>query len=67
MPDMVKAGANTEGSMSYQVTIDFKRGPSFGPLPVIADDRSQAREKAKSEAIGYGFDAPIKKVTVREA
>jgi hypothetical protein len=67
MPDMVKAGNEYGGSMAYQVTIDFQRGPSFGPLPVIADDRSQARSKAASEAIGYGFDAPIKKVTVREA
>jgi hypothetical protein len=50
--------------MAYQVTIDFKRGPSIG-LNVIADDRSQARSKAEYEAIGYGFDAPIKKVTVR--
>ena len=53
--------------MAYHVTIDFKRGPSFGPLPVIANDRSQAHSKAEQEARGYGFDAPIKKVTVREA
>ena len=53
--------------MAYQVTIDFKRGPSFGPLPVIADDRSQARDIATLEVRSYGFDAPIKKVTVREA
>ena len=52
--------------MAYQVTIDFKRGPSCG-LNVIAEDKSEASRKAMAEAVSYGFTAPIKKVTVREA
>ena len=68
MPE-ISAGHHTkrtEERMAYHVTIDFKRGPSIG-LNLIAEDRSQARSKAANEALGYGFDAPIKKVTIREA
>lgn len=50
----------------FYVTIDFKQGPSFGGN-VVAQDKTAAREAATNEARGYGFDAPIKKVTVREA
>jgi hypothetical protein len=53
-----------EQAMTYQVTIDFKRGPSFG-ISVSAPDEKSAEYIAKREAQGMGFDQPVKKVTVR--
>jgi hypothetical protein len=50
--------------MSYQVNIDFKNGPSLG-LTIYAQDAETAKQAAKIEAPLYGFDAPIKNVTVR--
>lgn len=47
--------------MTFNVTIDFKRGASFGPLPVSAASEQQAIEQATREARGFGFDAPVKK------
>lgn len=48
--------------MNWNVTLDFKRGASFGPLPVKAVDKDAAIEQAKREALDYGFDQPVKKV-----
>ncbi len=49
--------------MNWNVTIDYKRGPAFGAIPVIAPTAEQAIEQAKQEAVGYGFDQPVKKAT----
>lgn len=46
--------------MRYHVTIDFKRGPSFG-LDVVARSEQDAIEQAKKWAPQYGFDQPVKK------
>lgn len=46
--------------MNWRVTLDFKRGPSF-TYEVRAKDEFTAITIAKSEAAGYGFDAPVKK------
>jgi hypothetical protein len=50
--------------MSYQVTIEFKRGPALG-LTIFAQDEDTAKRAARVEAPLYGFDAPIKSVTAR--
>lgn len=47
--------------MNWNVTLDFKRGASFGPLPVQAADKDAAIEQATREAQGFGFDQPVKK------
>jgi hypothetical protein len=47
--------------MTYNVTIDFKRGPSFGPLAVTTSRKEDAIEQATAYARGCGFDAPVKK------
>jgi hypothetical protein len=52
--------------MTYDVTIDFKRGPSLG-INVYAVCELAAKEAAKREAPLYGFTDPIKSVTVRAA
>ena len=52
--------------MTYKVTIDFKQGPSYGTT-VAAGDEQAAKLLATTEARGYGFDAPVKNVTVRAA
>lgn len=51
--------------MRYYVTLDFKKGPSFG-YEVKAPSASDAEKIARREAPGYGFDQPVKKATVRE-
>lgn len=50
--------------MTYQVTIDFKRGPSL-QLKIDAPDKDSAAWQARKEAVGLGFDEVVKKVTVR--
>ena len=50
--------------MTYQVTIDFKRGPSWS-VKVNAPDEESAAYQARKEAVGLGFDEVVKKVTVR--
>ena len=52
--------------MTYRITIDFKNGPSYGTT-VVAGDEQAAKLLATTEARGYGFDAPVKKVTARPA
>lgn len=47
--------------MNWNVTLDFKRGPSFGAIPVVAATAEQAIAQAKAEAVEYGFDQPVKK------
>lgn len=49
--------------MTFNVTLDFKRGASFGPLPVQAANKEDAISQAKREAQGFGFDQPVKKAT----
>lgn len=51
--------------MTYYVTIDFKKGASFG-IQVSAPDPRSAEFIAKREAVGCGFDEAVKKITVRE-
>lgn len=46
--------------MNWKVTLDFKRGPSFG-MVLPADDKATAIAKAKREAVDFGFDEPVKK------
>jgi hypothetical protein len=46
--------------MTYKVTIDFKRGPSFS-LDVTTPRKEDAIEQATAYARGCGFDAPVKK------
>lgn len=48
--------------MTYHVTLDFKRGPSFG-MQIEAQDPQQAIAAAHREAQGCGFIAPVKKAT----
>jgi hypothetical protein len=52
--------------MAYHVTINFKRGPSV-VLDIYATSPDAAKEAAKVEAPLWGFDAPIKNVSVRPA
>jgi len=52
--------------MAYSVTIDFKSGPSYGAT-VVAVDEQAAKLLATTEARGYGFDAPVTKITARPA
>lgn len=47
--------------MTYLVTIDYRRGASFGPLAVTAPNANVARKLAKREAKAYGFDQAVKK------
>lgn len=47
--------------MNWNVTLDFKRGASFGPLVVSATSKDDAIQKATREAQGFGFDQPVKK------
>lgn len=49
--------------MTFHVTLDFKRGASFGPLPVQAANEQEAIQQATREALGFGFDQPVKKAT----
>lgn len=51
--------------MNYLVTIDFKRGPSCGPMKINAPNADSAAWQARKEAVGLGFDEVVKKVTVR--
>lgn len=52
--------------MTWQITLDFMRGPSFGPLTVHADSQEEAIDGAKAVALDLGFDQPIKRVTAVE-
>lgn len=49
--------------MTWCITFDFVRGPSFGPLEVHADSQDEAIEGAKAVALEFGFNQPIKRVT----
>lgn len=52
--------------MKYHVTLDFKRGPSYGG-EVEADDEQEAKQAAHRDAQQSGFFHPVKKATVRPA
>lgn len=52
--------------MSWSVTLDFKRGPSFGPIGVIANTEQDAVLLAIREAQGFGFDQPVKRATAQQ-
>lgn len=49
--------------MTFNVTLDFKRGPSFRLVKVQAANKEDAIFHAKREAQGFGFDEPVKKAT----
>jgi hypothetical protein len=51
--------------MTYEVLIEFKRGPACGWLKIDAPDEDSAAWQARKEAVGMGFDEVVKKVTVR--
>lgn len=53
-------------SGKYYVTLDFKKGPSFG-YEVTANNWRDAEKIARREAPGYGFNEQVAKATVREA
>jgi hypothetical protein len=53
--------------MKYHVTLDFKRGPSFGPVDVDTATEGEAKQAAHREAQLNGFTHPVKKATVRPA
>ena len=40
----------------YRITINFHRGPSYGPTEVRASDEQSAKFAALREAQGNGFD-----------
>lgn len=50
--------------MIWNVTLDFKKGPSLGPVQVVAPNEIEAIEKAKQDAKNYGFDQPVKRAVV---
>lgn len=47
--------------MIWNVTLDFKKGPSLGPVQVQAPNEVEAIEAAKRDAQSYGFDQPVKR------
>lgn len=53
--------------MRWRVTLDFKKGPSFGPVGVIANTEQEAIRLATEEAQGFGFDQPVKKAVAVQA
>jgi hypothetical protein len=52
---------------TYRITIDFRKGPSYGPTEVRAGDEQSARFMALREAQGVGFNEEVKRYQVREA
>lgn len=52
--------------MTFKVTINYKTGPSFGTT-VDAATKEIAKQTATLVAKLYGFNDPIKNVTVRAA
>lgn len=46
--------------MNYVVHLTFKRGPGMS-MTVQAESEQAAIERVKREAVGYGFDEPVKK------
>lgn len=47
--------------MTFNVTLNFKRGASFGPLVVEAPSKERAIHLAAGQAKLFGFDEPVKK------
>jgi hypothetical protein len=53
-------------SMKFQVTIDFRKGPSYS-VEVNAVNERDAKAWALKNAFYCGFDGKPKKITVRPA
>lgn len=51
---------------TYRIVINFRRGPSYGPVEVRAPDEQSAKFIALREAQGFGFDDEPKDYQVRQ-
>lgn len=52
--------------MIYSVEINFRKGPSFTVSEINAESDDAAKERALNYARRSGFNAAVKKVTVRK-